>query len=125
MNIQLESYAQEILNENHSNPIPTRRNQRNLHIIKSDSGDVFHQNIAIGGRGDQESVKKPIQKTEEEMEEMFGNIIESECILVDKKSNGSYYSLTPVSIELIKFCNNRILKNKKKLQLLMLNVILI
>ena len=106
MNIQLESYAQEILNSRNAPPPGQYQ-----HITKIAAHNSFH----IGGSGEEaESEKKPIQKTEEEIEEMFGNIIESECILIDKKPNGSYYSLTPISIELIKFCNNRILKNKKK-----------
>ena len=109
MNIQLESYAQEILNSSRASSPGEYRE-----ITKIKEYNVFHQNIEGGATDtDEVSEKKPIQKTQAEIEEMFGNIIESECILVDKKANGSYYSLTPISIELIKFCNNRILRNKK------------
>ena len=118
MDINLEKYTEDLL-KGYCEKKPATKNKfsGNINVVKKYSTNVLenHEPASIKECKIRDSdplinMTNPIAKTQEDYENILGNIIEAECKLID---NDSSSKLTPNLLKLINFCNTRILEFNK------------
>ena len=120
MDTELEDYTRELL-KGYCDKIPTQKIKFNskINLVKKYSTNVLEDHspesikqCKIRETDPQVNITDPIEKTQESLEEILGNIIKAECEVTDQLNPG-VSSLTPVLGALIKYCNRRILEFSK------------
>ena len=120
MNIELEDYTRELL-KGYCDKTPIKKSKFNskINLVKKYSTNVLEdhspdsiKNCKIRETDPQINVSDPIEKNQGSLEDILGNIIKAECEVTDQLNPG-ISTLTPITGELIKYCNRRILEFSK------------
>ena len=117
MDIKLEKYTEELLKGYcDKDPNTARKFNSKINIVKKYSTNVLEDHspgsfkeCKIRDSDPLVNMTDPISKSNDDYENILGNIIEAECKLLDN----DFVSLTPEVIKLINFCNKRILEFSK------------
>ena len=117
MDIKLEKYTEELLKGYcEKDPVTSRKFNTKINVIKKYSTNVLEDHspdslkeCKIRDSDPLINMTNPISKSREDYENILGNIIETECKLLDNNST----TLTPELLKLINFCNQRILEFSK------------